>query len=124
MALAATRPVSAPTTISLDDEQDVAAVLTALNDADCQRILSAIGSEARSAAELCERCGLPRSTTYRKLERLVDAGLVEEGLRIRASGHHTAEYERTYDDVHVTFGDEGVTVDLVTGVGDVDEGQY
>ena len=82
-------------------------LLDALDDAGCRSILEATGEEALSANELSETCDLPLSTTYRKLELLTDAGLLEEGIRIRRSGKHTSEYVRSVDDVHLAVGGDG-----------------
>lgn len=91
----------------LDGGQDVQRILGLLDDADCRAILETTGGEALSATEICDACDVPRSTAYRKLDRLRDAGLVEESLRVRFDGKHTREYTRRVDDVVVSVGDEG-----------------
>lgn len=73
-------------------------ILGAFDDADCRRILQATSEEALSAKELAETCDLAMSTAYRKLDRLTDAGLLAEGLRLRRSGNHTAEYAARLDE--------------------------
>ena len=92
-----------------DDERDanVRAVLDALGDGDCRDILRAMGAAALTASECSERCDLPLSTTYRKLERLSGAGLIEEGLRIRRDGKHASQYRPRVADVVVELGDDG-----------------
>ena len=88
-------------------------ILGVLDDATCRSILEATGDEARSASELSEACDLALSTTYRKLNALVDAGLLREGTRIRHSGSHTSEYSRCIDDVVITVGaDEGIELTI------------
>jgi DNA-binding transcriptional ArsR family regulator len=82
-------------------------VLDALDDEDCRRILGATATEPLSAQELADRLDLPRSTAYRKLERLTEAGLVRERTRVRPSGHHTSEYARVVEDVDVHVGPDG-----------------
>ncbi|WP_254767919.1 helix-turn-helix domain-containing protein [Salinilacihabitans rarus] len=92
---------------------DAEAVLTALEDRDCREILAATAETALTASEIADRCEIPRSTLYRKLELLTDASLLEEGIRIRTSGKHASEYRRGFDDVTVTVsGDEGLQVAL------------
>ena len=96
------------------DDADGAGLFDVLGDEDCRAILLATGDEALSASELSEACDLPLSTTYRKLDRLTDAGLLSEGIRLRRSGKHTSEYVRSVDDVHVSIDTEGgfaLTVD-------------
>ena len=92
---------------------DSEAVLTALEDPDCRALLEATTDEALTAGELTDRCDIARSTTYRKVEQLTEAGLLEERVRISAEGKHASEYRRTFDDVTISIGDsEGVTVGL------------
>jgi DNA-binding transcriptional ArsR family regulator len=98
-------------TVRTDD--DLEPILTAFNDDDCRRILEAVSNGASlSAAELSERCDVPLSTTYRKLELLTDAGLLDEQLRICRSGRHTSEYAQHVDDVQISVGAGGLTIEL------------
>lgn len=105
-----------PKTAGDDDtptEPDCETVLTALEDPDCQALLEATADEALTAAELIERCEVPRSTTYRKLDQLTGAGLLEERVRLSADGKHPSEYRRTFDDVTISLCDSGgMTVGL------------
>lgn len=85
--------------------------LEALDDPDCRALLEAATGTARTAGELIELSGVPRSTTYRKLDRLVEAGLLEERVRISADGAHASEYTRTVGDIVVSISATGgVTV--------------
>lgn len=95
-------------------EEDIGSILTALDDADCRTILEELGDDVyRSASELSERCDVPLSTTYRKLELLEEAGLLEERLRIRQSGRHASEYARRVEGVRVAVdGDDGIALEL------------
>lgn len=88
-------------------EAGVEELLTALDDADCRAVLEATGEEALTAAELGERCDIPSSTVYRKVEQLTETGLLEEQLRVRRSGKHTREYRRRVDELSVSIGDDG-----------------
>lgn len=92
---------------------DTEAVLTALDDPDCRALLEATAEEPLTAGELTDRCDIPRSTTYRKVEQLTEAGLLEERVRLSVDGKHASEYRRTFDDVTVSLGEtEGITVGL------------
>jgi len=92
---------------------DCETVLTALEDPDCRALLEATAEEALTAGELIERCDVPRSTTYRKLERLTEAGLLEERIRLSPDGKHASEYRRTFDDVTISLCEsDGMTVGL------------
>lgn len=71
-----------------------------LADADCRRLLAA-ATRRRTAAELARVCDVPRSTTYRKLDRLREAGLVTGRLAVTDEGRHPTTYARTLDSLRV-----------------------
>lgn len=93
-----------PVTVDADSRQRL---LDALQDADCRAILRATSGAALSAYEVAETCGLPLSTTYRKLDLLTAAELLAERMRIRRSGKHASEYVRRVEDVHVSVSASG-----------------
>ena len=82
---------------------DSESVLAALDDPDCRKLLEATTDEALTAQELADRCEVPRSTTYRKVEQLTEAGLLEESVRLRADGKHASEYRRSFEDVTISL---------------------
>ena len=97
-------------------EVDAGTVLSALDDDGCRRILEEVASESLTAPEISSRCDIPQSTTYRKVERLADAGLLEESIRIRSSGKHATEYRKSFDDVTVSVpGDGGIQLEITAG---------
>ncbi|THE66079.1 ArsR family transcriptional regulator [Salinadaptatus halalkaliphilus] len=98
-----------------NDEPDVQTVLTALEDDACRHILEATTDESLTATELSEQCEIPTSTAYRKVEKLAEAELVEEQVRINTSGKHATEYHKCFDDVVVSVADEGhIDIELTT----------
>ncbi|MBZ6494386.1 winged helix-turn-helix domain-containing protein [Natrinema longum] len=90
-----------------DDPIDPQAVLAALDDDACRAILEATSGESLTATELSEQCEIPMSTAYRKVEKLTEADLVEEKVRINTSGKHATEYRKNFDDVLVSIADGG-----------------
>jgi DNA-binding transcriptional ArsR family regulator len=84
------------------DEPDLQTVLDALDDADAREIIRTI-EEPATASEVSERCDIPLSTTYRKLELLTEAGLLVEGTEIRSDGHHTTTYTVAFKDVQIAL---------------------
>lgn len=78
-------------------------LLAALADEDCRTLLQAAEREALSTSELSDACGLPLSTTYRKVDTLTEVGLFEEQIRLCRSGKHTSEYVRRIDDVWLSL---------------------
>lgn len=84
------------------DEPDLDELLDTLSDPDCRTLVSAI-DEPMTAAELSEACDIPQSTTYRKLDRLSDATLLEEVTEIRSDGRHTTRYVVAFEDLEVSL---------------------
>lgn len=90
-------------------ESAVQQFIDALGDAGCRAILDAASEEALTASEVAEAHDFPLSTTYRKLDILTEAGLLEEQTRIRQSGKHASEYTRLVDDIVISLGPQGET---------------
>ena len=84
-----------------DDPPDIDTVLGALHDEDCRAILAELG-DPRTARALLDRCDIPRSTLYRKLDRLSEATLVSESTEIREDGSHATRYRIDFEDIVVT----------------------
>lgn len=88
-----------------DAAPELQAVLDALDDPDCRDIVREL-DDARTARELSEACDMPLSTTYRKLELLSNASLVDERTQIRSGGHHTTEYALDFEAVRIAIDDD------------------
>jgi predicted transcriptional regulator len=97
----------------MTEAPDVETVLDALDDAAAREILEAL-SEPMTAGEVAGECDLPRSSVYRKLNRLSTASLLETETKLRPDGHHTTLYRVDFDSVVVGFADHrSITVDVV-----------
>jgi hypothetical protein len=98
-----------------------AAVLTALGDAGARKILKTL-STPKTANELSEECDIPLSTTYRKLELLTDAELLDELTEIRRDGSHTTRYVVGFDSVTVSHDpDESLAISMTQATRSTDE---
>lgn len=82
------------------EPDELQSVLNALDDTDARTIIQSL-EEPMTASEISERCDIPLSTTYRKLDLLTDAALLTEGTAIRADGHHATTYEVAFEAVRV-----------------------
>lgn len=91
--------------LSADDTAELPSVLEALDDADARAIIRQL-DEPMTASEISDACDVPLSTTYRKLDALTDAGLLNEGTEIRPDGHHATTYDVDFDAVRIFLTDE------------------
>ncbi len=94
-----------------DQQLDIQALLGALEDPDCRAIIEVTATEAMSAAEISERCELPQSTAYRKLDRLENVGILDERIRLCKSGQHITEYIRNIEKISLSIdGESGISL--------------
>lgn len=88
-----------------EPEPEPESVLSALDDPDCRDIISCL-EQPMTASQLSEICEVPLSTMYRKLERLSEATLLDEGTEIRPGGQHATRYDVNFQDVTFSLDDE------------------
>ena len=100
--------------------RDPSHLLGLLEDPYCRTILEATSTETLTAREIAERGEFPLSTTYRKLDALTDAGLLEEGVQLRDVGRNPSEYVRAVDEVRFSLGEDG-GIELWVGHRDLPE---
>lgn len=80
-------------------------VLDALDDPDCRAIVGVLEGPM-TVEEISEAADVPLSTTYRKLDLLAEASLLEEGLEIRPDGQHASRYSIGFEEVVIALTDE------------------
>lgn len=96
------------------DESDAMDVLDHLGDEVSRTILAACSADARSVGELATLCEVSEATIYRRLNRLMNAGILEERTRIdtrTVSGGK--EYTTTVSNVDVAFDENGISVQTI-----------
>lgn len=85
-------------------------VLGLLGDAYTQRILREVVDQPRSAGEITARTDISKVTTYRRLNRLEEVGLVESHTVVCPDGYHHAAYRATVTDVVIRLTGDGLDV--------------
>ncbi len=85
----------------LDDDEAVALFQTA--------------TEPMTIQQLTEKCDIPQSTAYRKVDKLTEAGLLIETTAKRPDGDPPAQYQQCAEAVTVTVGEDidAVCADLL-----------
>lgn len=97
------------------DECDVEVqeLLSLLSDEYALEILGAISERSLAAAEIAEKLEISRATVYRRLDRLVSAGVVDASLEREPGGIHRQRYQTTLDKVVLSVREDAVTIDEV-----------
>lgn len=90
----------------MPEEATVETVVGLLDDDYARAILAAASEERRSAKELAEAIDASLPTVYRRVDDLVDAGLLEEETELRSDGNHHSVYVTALDRVTLSL-DEG-----------------
>lgn len=107
-----------PTPTATDDSTGVDTtpreLLALLDDEYTIAILGAIRREPKSARSICEECRISRPTVYRRLNSLVEAGLVDARQSLHANGHHRKVFEATLDAVSLEVTGDGLSATVST----------
>lgn len=83
-------------------EPDLQDILNALDDEDCRAMVRELDAPM-TASELSEKCDVPLSTAYRKLNLLTEASLLSEQTEVRRDGHHTKRYRIAFEEVNIAL---------------------
>jgi predicted ArsR family transcriptional regulator len=95
--------------VAREDRRNSPAVLSVLGSKYGAELLCA-AETPKSAQKLSEELAIPIATCYRRIDDLVDAGLlVCEGRRFSPEGRRTNVYRRTLNELEVDFCADGPT---------------
>ena len=68
-------------------------------------------NEPKSAQELSDQLEIPIATSYRRIEELTEADLLElSGREFSDEGRRTKVYRRNVDSLEIAFGEENIDV--------------
>jgi len=84
----------------------LAALFGALGDATCRVVLGTLreGDAPMTVQELSTAADVPLTSTYRKLDQLVDAGLVERWHDLDEDGHRRSRFRPAVNQIEVKLG--------------------
>ena len=91
---------------------DPESVLQVFEDEYSQELLNLLGDDPLSCREIANQSDMSRPTVYRRINKLKDAGMLDETTRVDSEGHHKSQYTLRDITLSVSFCD-GVEVDLV-----------
>jgi len=90
----------------IEDSPELQTILDALDDQDCRAIVSIL-DRPMTADEIADAADVPLSTTYRKLDLLTEASLLEESVEIRTDGQHASRYSVGFEEVCFALSENG-----------------
>jgi len=77
-----------------------------LQDQECREIMRKTKTQTLTASEISEQCDIPLSTTYRKLDQLVDASILEERIRLSSQKQQRREFSLQISSFEVNVTEE------------------
>jgi len=89
-------------------------ILELLGDEYTQRVLTAIGDQARTCQEIMSAADVSKATAYRRLECLEDAGLVKATQRLDPDGQHCKQFHTVVEQIDVKFSSDDFEVTIET----------
>lgn len=85
-----------------------------LGDEMTRQVLKTIADEAKGGREIAESLPVSRPTVYRRLNELVEAGLVDTTMVVCPDGHHHKQYRAVLETARFRLGEGGLTADVRT----------
>lgn len=88
-----------------------AIIVEALSDEFSRKILSTSVLQGKTVEEICDEQGIPPSSCYRRMRRLVDEGvMVVERMVVASTGRKYAIYRSAFSCLHIRLEDGVVSV--------------
>lgn len=87
-------------------------VVAALDDACAREVLVLTADRARAADELAARTNASRSTVYRRINELVDLGLLAESQELDPDGNHFNTYRARLERITIDLHEDGFEISL------------
>jgi predicted transcriptional regulator len=85
-------------------------VFALLDDEHARRIIQMTDREPMAAREISSQLDTSRATVYRRLNRLVDAGLLTASIEINGNGHHRKRFQTATNRLSLSLSDEGFQI--------------
>lgn len=93
-------------------DEPIEEILDTIGDEMARRVLIAVGKEAQSAKELADTCEMSLPTVYRRVDVLMEHGLIRERTVVADDGNHFKEYHCNFDSTLISLGDDEFDVEI------------
>ncbi len=90
------------------DEPTTDELLDLFGDEYTRQVFETIVEQPRSGRAVAEAADVSRSTAYRRLNDLCDAGLVRTEMLVCKDGHHRERYEVVAESLSISLAEDGI----------------
>lgn len=87
-------------------------LMDTIGDEMARRLLIAVRKNPQSAKELAESCEMSLPTVYRRMDALMDHGLVTERTVVTDDGNHYKEYQCNFDRTLISLSDQQFDIEI------------
>ena len=90
--------------IIIKDERIIKTIIEALGDNDKSKILNAVGEDAKIISDILQETQLPQTSIYRKINSLINDGLlVEDGFIYTQDTRKVKKYRALFDNMKINI---------------------
>lgn len=93
-------------------DEPIEDILDTIGDEMARRVLIALSENPQSAKGLAETCDMSLPTVYRRVDVLMEHGLITEETVVAEDGNHYKEYRCNFDSTLISLGDERFDVEI------------
>lgn len=99
--------------ISIDDQTLTKIILESFGDDDKKKILTALNGESMIISQIIEKCDIAQTSGYRKINALIDDGLlVPSGHITTSDGKKVSKYRSIFDNMKIDIIKNKITIAL------------
>ncbi len=103
--------LSSPDWLQIKDAELSKIFLESFADQDKKAIITAVMDESLIISKILEKCQIPQTSGYRKINFLIDNGLlVSNGFELTHDGKKVKEYETIFENIKVDIVKNNITV--------------
>ena len=97
--------------ITIQDQDLAKLFLDSFADEDKKAIIGAVMDESFIVADILNHCKIPQTSGYRKINQLIDAGLlISNGYEVSTDGKKIKKYETIFDNIKMDIDRNNVVV--------------
>lgn len=99
--------------VLIDDKTLTKIILDSFGDDDKKSILSVVHDQPLIISQILETCNIPQTSGYRKVNSLIDDGLlVPSGYAVTTDGKRVAKYRSIFDNIRIDIVKNKISVRL------------
>ncbi len=107
------KPTNDEIWLNIEHSELIKIILESFGDDDKKKILCTLDEEAMITSEIINACGIPPTSGYRKVNSLIDSGLlVPSGHTITHDGKKVTKYKSIFDNIRIDIIQNKITVAL------------